>query len=192
MKSDKGQGTYELEYPYHWSHALGTAVFLHMFQRNSDIIGLATWAQTVNVLAPIMTTETGSFVQTVYTPLQAYRQYTEDQHVPIRIDADSLAASVPTVDGVASVSDDGRRVILSLVNLLPDATQTAQITWAGVEVNPPLTLARHVTFTATSLDEANTMEKNVVVEQDRVIPRQAQESYEVDIPSASINFLIFE
>ena len=165
MKSDKGRGAYELEYPYNWSHALGTAVFLHIFQRNSDIIGLATWAQTVNVLAPIMTTDTGSFVQTVYTPLQAYRQYTEDRHVPLRIGTDSLTASVPTVDGVASASDDGRRVVLSLVNLSSDAAQTVQVTggWAG-GVNQQLALAQHTTFTATSLNEPNTMEEKRGVE----------------------------
>ena len=190
MKSDKGRGTYELEYPYTWSHALGTAAFLHMFQRNCDIIGLATWAQTVNVLAPIMTTEAGSYVQTVYTPLQAYRQHTEDQNVAVRVGNTDSLNSVPMLDGVASVSADGQRVVLSLINLSPAESVTAQISLAGRD--SPLTLTQRVTYTATALHEANTMDENVVVAEEEEQSGPAQDSVRIEVPSASINFLIFE
>ena len=192
MKSDKGRGAYELEYPYNWSHALGTAAFLHIFQRNSDIIGLATWAQTVNVLAPIMTTEDGSYEQTVYTPLQAYRQYTEDRRVPTEVSANSLTASIPTVDGVASVSDDGNRVVLSLINTAPEVATTAQINFTGVSPEERLSLKEHVIYTAPSLTETNTMDMNIVEEQTGEVPSEPQQNYEIDVPAASINFLLFE
>ena len=76
LNSGKGLGDYNMEYSYNWAHALAVGKFLNLFQRNADLVGLATWAQTVNVLAPIMTSKDGSFCQTVYTPLQAYRHYT--------------------------------------------------------------------------------------------------------------------
>ncbi|HLK29939.1 MAG TPA: alpha-L-arabinofuranosidase C-terminal domain-containing protein, partial [Puia sp.] len=50
-----GNGAYELEDYYNWNHALGTATFYNIMQRQASVVGLATWAQTVNVLAPIMT-----------------------------------------------------------------------------------------------------------------------------------------
>jgi alpha-N-arabinofuranosidase len=55
------------------------AGFLNIFQRQADIVGMATWAQTVNVLAPIMTNEKESICQTVFYPLELYRKYCKVQ-----------------------------------------------------------------------------------------------------------------
>ena len=120
MDSPKGKGTYNLEYPFNWGHALGTAAFLHMFHRNHDIIGLATWAQTVNILAPIMTSETEAWTQTVYTPLLEYRERMLPYNVPVEVSAPGIPGTTSALDVVASVNEKGDRMVLSIVNLDPE------------------------------------------------------------------------
>ncbi len=120
MKSPKGRGAYELEYPFNWGHALGTGAFLHLFYRNHDLIGLATWAQTVNVLAPIMTDGQKAWVQTVYLPLQEYRARMLPKYVPVRVSAPALAGAPAALDVVATQSEDGKSMVIVLLNLDPE------------------------------------------------------------------------
>ena len=120
MDSPKGRGTYRLEYPFHWGHALGTAAFLHMFHRNNDIIELATWAQTVNVLAPIMTSPDSAWTQTVYVPLREYRRRMMGRNVPVSVTAPDTDGAPSALDVIASVSEDGRSLTVAAINLDPD------------------------------------------------------------------------
>jgi alpha-N-arabinofuranosidase len=103
-----GTGAYGLEMQYTWNHALGVAMFLNIFQRNAAAIGLATWAQTVNVLAPIMTNETTSICQTIYYPLALYRRLCGPRSVAVNITgADALDVAAST---------DGQTLTLAIVN----------------------------------------------------------------------------
>jgi alpha-N-arabinofuranosidase len=156
-----GQGAYGLEMQYTWNHALGVACFLNIFQRNAAAIGLATWAQTVNVLAPIMTNETTSICQTVYYPLALYRKLCGPR---------SVAASISGADALdVAASTDGQMLTLALVNresaaitLKLNAKTTGR--WTAHELN------------ADSLAAANTLaapSKNVVRYQQRPLPAGA-------------------
>jgi alpha-N-arabinofuranosidase len=156
-----GQGAYGLEMQYTWNHALGVACFLNIFQRNAAAIGLATWAQTVNVLAPIMTNETTSICQTVYYPLALYRKLCGPR---------SVAASISGADALdVAASTDGQMLTLALVNresaaitLKLNAKTTGR--WTAHELN------------ADSLAAANTLAaptKNVVRYQQRPLPAGA-------------------
>jgi len=103
-----GTGAYGLEMQYTWNHALGVACFLNIFQRNAAAIGLATWAQTVNVLAPIMTNETTSICQTIYYPLALYRRLCGPRSVAVTL------AGAEALDVAAST--DGQTLTLAIVN----------------------------------------------------------------------------
>lgn len=48
------------------------AEFLNAFVRNADVVKMANMAQLVNVIAPIFTSETGMFRQTIFYPLQLF------------------------------------------------------------------------------------------------------------------------
>ena len=143
MDSPKGKGAYNLEYPFNWGHALGTAAFLNIFTRHADKISLATWAQTVNVLAPIMTDEAGAWKQTVYLPLREYRRRMTGRYL-------DLGAVVPTgpatgLDLVA-VQHDARTINVAAINL--DERAAARL---PLNIPPGYRLAEATTFTAPTV-----------------------------------------
>ena len=65
----------ELGVRYRHRDALGIAAGLHEFFRNSDIIRMANYAQTVNVIGCIKTTKTQAFLATTAPPLILYRKH---------------------------------------------------------------------------------------------------------------------
>jgi alpha-N-arabinofuranosidase len=156
-----GQGAYGLEQRYTWNHALGVAMFLNIFQRNAAVIGLATWAQTVNVLAPIMTNETTSVCQTIYYPLALYRQLCGPRSVAV------TTTGAETLDVAAST--DGKTLTLAIVNRDSTAmtlklNSKATGNWTAHEL------------TATSPEAINTLDApntNVVSYQQRALPAGA-------------------
>jgi alpha-N-arabinofuranosidase len=157
-----GTGAYGLEQRYTWNHALGVATFLNIFQRNAAVIGLATWAQTVNVLAPIMTNETTSICQTIYYPLALYRRLCGPHSVAV------APTGVATLD--VSASTDGKTLTLALVNRDPAVA-------IRLKLNPKVTgrWTAHE-LTAPSLDAMNTLaapDTNVVSYQQRALPAGA-------------------
>ena len=65
----------ELGCVYDLADALGVAAGLHEYFRNTDIIQMAHYAQTVNVIGCIKTTKTDAFLSTTALPLMLYRQH---------------------------------------------------------------------------------------------------------------------
>jgi len=190
LHSEKGTGAYRLEYPYNWSHALAVGKFLHMFQRNSDIIGLATWAQLVNVLSPITTTPQGVYRQTIYTPLHAYRQYSQPNYVPLTVDAPESSDHLKLIDATASISDDKQKLVVAVLNLSErEAIKTS------FHIKSPnlhrLELQDQITYTAPSLAAVNTFEQQVVRETVVNHHKKIQDGFSLTLPPASIHFLIF-
>lgn len=64
----KAPGSNGLEQTYDYTDMLGVAAWLAVFVRKHRDIGIACLAQTVNVIAPIMTTPNGLLKQTLYWP----------------------------------------------------------------------------------------------------------------------------
>ncbi len=191
MQSGKGRGTYNLEYAYDWSHALAVSQFLNIFCRNSDIIGVATWAQLVNVLAPIMTNATGSFGQTVYTPLQAYRKYTEKSYLPVSIISPSMDKNQKMIDAIASISDDRKKIVLTVLNLSPNVSLPLNLSFDHLTKGTHFTLRERITYTATALNEPNSFNKDVVIEKEEQFNTDSASNSSIDLAPASLNFLIF-
>lgn len=157
-----GKGAYDLEVDYTWNHALGVANFLNIFQRNAAVIGLATWAQTVNVLAPIMTNETTSICQTIYYPMELYRRLCG----PRSVAATTTGAAALDV----AASTDGHTLTLAIVNRNGQAAVAIKLNapttggWTAHELNAP------------SLDAMNTLaapNTNVVSYKQRALPAHA-------------------
>jgi len=65
-------GKNALEEHYNLEDALVIAEFLNAFVRNADVVKMANLAQLVNVIAPIFTSETGMFKQTIFYPVQLF------------------------------------------------------------------------------------------------------------------------
>jgi alpha-N-arabinofuranosidase len=83
------QGTRALEEHYNLEDALVIAGFLNAFVRNANIVKMANMAQLVNVIAPIFTSETGMFKQTIYYPLALFAHNVYGTSLDLFIDCDT-------------------------------------------------------------------------------------------------------
>ena len=96
---------------YDLSDALGVAIGLHEYFRNSDLIQMAHYAQTVNVIGCIKTTKTEAFFSTTALPLMLYRhQYGT---IPIEVVGDH---NVLSLDVAAAWTADRKEITIGVVN----------------------------------------------------------------------------
>ncbi len=99
----------ELGTKYFLKDALGIAAGLHEFFRHSDIIFMANYAQTVNVIGAIKTTKTEAYMDTTGEVLKLYRQRFAE--VPVAVEGE-----MGVLDVSAAVAKDGSRLTLGIVN----------------------------------------------------------------------------
>ncbi|MBN1854248.1 MAG: hypothetical protein JW829_16080, partial [Pirellulales bacterium] len=105
----------ELGCTYNLADALGVAAGLHEYFRSTDVVHMAHYAQTVNVIGCIKTTKTEAFMDSTAFPLLLYRNHFGTQPVEVSgIPADSV------LDIVAAVTKDGSALTVAVVNPSPD------------------------------------------------------------------------
>lgn len=99
----------ELGCIYDHADGLGVAVGLHEYFRQSDMIHMAFYAQTVNVIGAIKTTKTAAEMETTGLVLELYRA--QFGSVPIKLDGD-----FGSLDVAAALKDGGRTLTVAVVN----------------------------------------------------------------------------
>jgi alpha-N-arabinofuranosidase len=99
----------ELGCVYDLADALGIAAGIHELYRQADMIPLATYAQTVNVIGCIKTSKTEAEFATTGLVLSLYRD--KFGIVPLEVDN-----SYDPLDISASLDDDSKTLTLSIVN----------------------------------------------------------------------------
>ncbi len=99
----------ELGVRYFMRDALGAAAALHTMFRNSDIYFMANYAQTVNVIGAIKTTQTDAFLEATGQVLKLYRK--EFGQIPMTVKND-----IKGVDIAAAWTEDRKAVTLGLMN----------------------------------------------------------------------------
>jgi alpha-N-arabinofuranosidase len=99
----------ELGCIYELADGLGVAEGLHEFYRQSDIIHMAHYAQTVNVIGAIKTSRTAAEMETTGLVLQLYREH----YGQIPLQLEPVAAPY---DVAAALSKDGKTLTISAVN----------------------------------------------------------------------------
>ncbi len=105
----------ELGTRYFLKDALGIAAGLHEYFRQSDIIFMANYAQTVNVIGAIKTTKTAAELETTGLALKLYRAHFGT--IPVAV------SGAPEPLDVAAAWKDGKKILtLAVVN----PTRTAQ------------------------------------------------------------------
>jgi len=109
----------ELGVRYHHKDALGVAMGLHEFFRNSDLYFMANYAQTVNVIGCIKTTTTDAAFAATGLPLKLYRRHfgvlpVDVSHVSPVLDVAAALTAGKTAVTVALVNpaNEGERVRL--------------------------------------------------------------------------------
>ena len=103
-----------LEHYYPLGDGLAAARGLHELLRSADVVQMANWAQTVNVIGAIKATHNAADLSSVGEVLALYRARVGGTLVPVH-----LSPSVP-VDAVAAVEKKHGRLALGLVNFSPN------------------------------------------------------------------------
>jgi alpha-N-arabinofuranosidase len=137
------QGAEEL---YTLSDALGVAVWLNVFVRQSKWVGMANIAQSVNVISPLMTTKNGIIKQATWWPLFLFSKYMRGWTVGVHVSAGAYdGVTEPTwlqgvleqgaswLDVSASVNEDGV-MSLVVVNINEITDFEVDLTGVGKEV----------------------------------------------------------
>lgn len=113
----------ELGTRYFVKDGLGVAAGLHEFFRQSDIIYMANYAQTVNVIGAIKTSKTAAQFETTGLALKLYRQH-------FGVTPVEVSAQKP-LDVAAALTADGKTLTVGIVNPLAES-QTLKLDVAGV------------------------------------------------------------
>lgn len=107
-----GKSVYgEAGFSFDLADALGVAEALHEYFRDSDIITMAHYAQTVNVLGCVKTTKTQAFLDTTALPLMLYRH--QFGTIPLAV---SGSTDVEGLDVAAAWTADQRALTIGVVN----------------------------------------------------------------------------
>lgn len=114
----------ELGCVYDLQDGLGTASGLHEYYRQSDLIHMAHYAQTVNVIGAIKTTRTTAEMESTGLVLQLYRA--KYGQVPLLLPEGSGPCDV-----AAALTSDRRKLTLSVVNPTTEEV-TVHLAAAGV------------------------------------------------------------
>ncbi len=99
----------ELGCIYELQDGLGVAAGLHEYFRQSDLIQMAHYAQTVNVIGAIKTTKTAAEIETTGLVLQMYRAHYGQ--IPLRVEQDFTPCDV-----VAALTKDGKTLTIGVMN----------------------------------------------------------------------------
>jgi len=142
----------ELGTRYFLRDALGIAAGINEFSRNSDIIFMANYAQTVNVIGAIKTSTTNSVMAATGQALKMYRHHFGI--IPVKIDGE-----IRPLDVAATMNAAGDTLMLSVINATWD-TQVFKMDVSGGDVT-----GEAITYTLLGKDDMafNTPEENMNV-----------------------------
>ncbi len=115
----------ELGVRYFLQDALGIAAGLHEMFRNSDLFAMANYAQTVNVIGAVKTTQTRAEMESTGLVLALYRR--EWGQVPVTVEGD-----YQPLDVTAAWTADRTALTLAAVNPTESA-QRLRVEWRGAE-----------------------------------------------------------
>ncbi len=129
--ANSGTGRNLLEEHYNLEDALVVATFLNTFVNNSHIIKIANMAQLVNVIAPIFTSPTGMYLQTIYYPLQLFANNTKGAALDLFVESPKYKArrfdDVPYLDVSSSYEESDGTLVVNVVNRHPDREIATEI-----------------------------------------------------------------
>ena len=168
----------ELGTRYYTKDMLGIAAGLHEYFRNSDIMYMANYAQTVNVIGCIKTTKTEAGFATTALPLIMYRK--EFGTIPVKV------SDVKTpLDIAAALTEDGKTITVSVVNPTWD-THRITLDFNGLETYYP---------TCLLIEGHEPLAYNVPGEEPVVSIGKKKKTYNIEqmtVPPFSIAMYIFD
>jgi alpha-N-arabinofuranosidase len=117
----------ELGTQYFLKDALGVAAGLHEFFRNSDIIAMANYAQTVNVIGAVKTSKTAACLDSTGVVLALYRNHFGS--LPLKV------GGTPEPLDIAAAWNDGRTILTVAVVNPTKSAQTFPLSITGAKIS---------------------------------------------------------
>src|SRR6187455_1809050 len=168
-----------LEEVYNLEDALLVGGFVNTLLRNSDRVRVGCLAQLVNVIAPLVTSETGVLRQSTYYPYSWALRYARGRVLDLRVEAETYPIKgaglqadfarndqVPFVDVVATLDVQAGQTCLLMLNRDLDGERELVLEWR--DITPTRVLACE-TLTGPDLKAFNTFE-----EPRRVVPQRLE------------------
>jgi len=121
----------ELGCVYEWADGLGIAEGLHELYRQSDLVQIATYAQTVNVIGAIKTSKVAAEMETTGLVLQMYREHFGQ--IPLLV-PDAFGAC----DIAAALTRDHTALTIAVVNPTTEPIEV-KLGLTGVQPTGPAT-----------------------------------------------------
>jgi len=171
-----------LEEVYNLEDALLVGGFVNTLLRNSERVRVACLAQLVNVIAPLVTNDTGVLRQSIYYPYAWALRYAQGRVLDLQVESETYAIKaeglradfarddrVPYVDLAATF--DPRNGQLCLLMLNRDLQAERKLVLECRDFTPTRILASE-TLTGADLKAANTFERpNLVAPRPLEAPR---------------------
>ena len=157
-----------LEEVYNLEDALLVGGFVNTLLRNSDRVRVGCLAQLVNVIAPLVTNETGVLRQSIYYPYAWALRYARGRVLDVRVEAETYPITgaglqadfarndqVPFVDVVATHDAPNRQASVLMLNRDLEGERELVLEWG--DVTPTRVLACE-TLTGADLKAFNTFD----------------------------------
>jgi alpha-N-arabinofuranosidase len=168
-----------LEEVYNLEDALLVGGFINTLLRNSDRVRVACLAQLVNVIAPLVTNDTGVLRQSTFYPYSWALKYARGRVLDLRVESETYPingtglqadfardADVPFVDLVATVDDQAGQAAALILNRDLQNEREVVIEWS--DMTPARVLACE-TLTGPDLKAFNTF-----TDPRRVVPQRLE------------------
>ena len=184
-----------LEEVYNLEDALLVGGFVNTLLRNSDRVRVACLAQLVNVIAPLVTNESGVLRQSTYYPYSWALRYARGRVLDLRVESETYQingtglqadfardADVPFLDVVATLDESAGQAAVLMLNRDLDAARDIVLEWG--DVVPTRVLACE-TLTGPDLKAVNTFADPRRVAPQRLSPPAAGARMIFNLPSRS-------
>jgi alpha-N-arabinofuranosidase len=184
-----------LEEVYNLEDALLVGGFVNTLLRNSDRVRVGCLAQLVNVIAPLVTNESGVLRQSTYYPYSWALRYARGRVLDLRVESDTYPikgtglqadfardADVPFLDLVATLDESAGQAAVLMLNRDLDAARDIVLEWG--DVVPSRVLACE-TLTGPDLKAVNTFADPRRVAPQRLDPPAAGARMTFNLPPRS-------
>src|SRR4029079_6362366 len=184
-----------LEEVYNLEDALLVGGFVNTLLRNSDRVRVGCLAQLVNVIAPLVTNDTGVLRQSTYYPYSWALRYARGRVLDLRVESETYPikaeglqadfardALVPFVDLVATIDDEAHQAAVLVLNRDLESEREVVLDWH--DVVPTRVLACE-TLTGADLKAINTFEDPRRIVPQKLEPPAAGQRMTFQLPARS-------
>jgi Alpha-L-arabinofuranosidase len=150
-----GKAPHQLEDVYNFEDALLVAGMMITLLRHADRVKIACLAQLVNVIAPIMTSDTGAWKQTIYHPFALISNYGRGTVLNTVVKApfyESKHGDAPYLDSVCIMDEEKDSLTIFAVN--KDLVDTMELT-CDVRQFKDYQVKEHIVLTHSDLKAIN-------------------------------------